>query len=73
MPSSKCLIALKAAERAEAEAAVFRETLEKKRQRIEELEERAKLFGDSVKHPATYTSPKTGGGLANPSRNADPS
>ena len=40
---------LNAAEQAEADAAAHRDTPEKKRQRIAELEERARLFGDPVK------------------------
>jgi len=40
---------LNAAEQAEADAASHRDTPEKKRQRIAELEERARLFGDPVK------------------------
>ena len=40
------------AEMAEAEAAALRETPAQKRQRIAELEERARLYGDSVKQSA---------------------
>ena len=41
--------ALKAAQAAEAKAAAYRETPAQKRQRIAELQERARLFGDPVK------------------------
>lgn len=41
-----------AAERAEAEASKHRPTAQQKRDRIAELEERAKLFGDSAKQSA---------------------
>ena len=41
--------ALNAAKQTEVAAAMHRETAEQKRQRIAELEERARLFGDSVK------------------------
>ena len=44
--------ALKAAQQAEAAAAAHRETAAQKRQRIAELEERARLFGNPVKQSA---------------------
>ena len=44
--------ALKAAQAAEAKAAAYRETPAQKRQRIAELQERARLFGDPVKQSA---------------------
>ena len=40
------------AQRAEAEAAKYRPTAKQKRARIAELEERAKIFGDSAKQSA---------------------
>ena len=40
------------AEKAEAEAAKYRPTPQAKRARIAELEERARLFGDSAKQSA---------------------
>ena len=43
---------LQAARAAEAEAVAHRETPAQKRQRIAELEERARLFGDSAKQSA---------------------
>ena len=43
---------LAAAEKAEAEAATHRPTAQQKRDRISELEERARLFGDSAKQSA---------------------
>ena len=45
-------VALQAAQAAEAKAAALRETPAKKQERIKELEERARLFGDSVKQSA---------------------
>ena len=47
---------LAAARAAEARAAAFRPTPEEKRRRIEELEERARIFGDSVKQSAAAKS-----------------
>ena len=41
--------ALSAAEDAERAAAELRDTPEKKRARMDELQERAELFGDSIK------------------------
>ena len=41
--------ALVAAEEAEQQAAEHRDTPEKKRARLDELQERARLFGDSIK------------------------
>ena len=43
---------LDAAKRAADDAAAYRDTPAKKRQRMEELEERARLFGDPVKQSA---------------------
>jgi hypothetical protein len=48
----KARSALKVAKAAEAQAAAHRETPATKQQRVAELEERARLFGDSVKQSA---------------------
>ena len=48
----KARSALKVAKAAEAQAASHRETPATKQQRVTELEERARLFGDSVKQSA---------------------
>ena len=52
MPRSGQEPCVAAAKAAEAEAAKHRPTAEHKRARIAELEERAKLFGDSAKQSA---------------------
>ena len=52
MPRSGVEPCLAAAQKAEAEAAKHRPTAEQKQARIAELEERARMFGDSVKQSA---------------------
>ena len=49
MTKSKMSKALSAAKEAEKAAAELRDTPEKKRARMDELQERARLFGDSIK------------------------
>ena len=52
MGRGSCKPRLSAAEAAEAEAASYRPSQQAKEARMAELEERARLFGDSVKQSA---------------------